>query len=600
MKKSILWTVIITAVLMTTMGAYGTSFWPQSKGNAGHTGLVPHSIGCKNTTEWTLELPNGGPFLVGSMLDGNDNFIALGTGGGLYSVSPSGSINWSLQGLGSGNWGGIAYSDSNDTIYAACYSKNPDFYAIDASNGQILWSFNGSAGSDSAPVIGPDGTIYYTTYANPNPVFALTDNGTSGTLKWSLQTPFNGYTCGATPLYNDGTNNFIFHATEGVNAVGENNVLCVRDDTTQGTIMWCRQVGYNWAEGSVDDDGNYYIACFGDRIATIPYTVFKFDLAGNLLWQVLPQDGTVTFSTVAGSPTFSADGSRLYVGSHSDRLWCLSTADGSLIWVKQLESDNLDEIVAPPIVLQDGTIYAIRGHGAFALFRLWDAGTLPVPIFKYALPSDTTGAPAPNADGSLYVIAEGSLLQKFAPEPATVEIITTSCPDAPPFVPYSTFVAAWGGVRPYTWSVTAGALPTGMTINAATGEISGTCNAPAIYNFTVQAVDSAGSPSSDTQALSIAVVPPPPDLVDKALLKGGRNFYYKDTISVSTGGWLPFAYTLDSGSLPPGLSLAASTGIIDGTPTAVGIYTFNVKVTDGWTPARTDVAVFSIQIVDET
>ena len=77
-----------------------------------------------------------------------------------------------------------------------------------------------------------------------------------------------------------------------------------------------------------------------------------------------------------------------------------------------------------------------------------------------------------------------------------------------------------------------------MTINAATGEISGTCNAPTVYNFTVQAVDSAGSPSSDTQALSIAVVPPPPDLVDEVLLPGGRNFYYIDTIPVTTGGWL--------------------------------------------------------------
>ena len=145
MKKSFLWTVIIAAVLMTSMMAYGVSFWPQFKGNAGHTGVVPHSIGCKNTTEWTLDV-NGGPFLMGCMLDGNDNVIFLTESGYVYSISPSGSMNWCLNTNATGNWGGVAYSDAKDTIYATLYGASPEFLAIDASTGSVKWNY--ASGSD--------------------------------------------------------------------------------------------------------------------------------------------------------------------------------------------------------------------------------------------------------------------------------------------------------------------------------------------------------------------------------------------------------------------------------------------------------------------
>ena len=101
------------------------------------------------------------------------------------------------------------------------------------------------------------------------------------------------------------------------------NLSCVRDDGTQGTVIWTKVVGHNWAEGSVDEDGNYYLACFADRIGILPYTMFKFDIAGNELWKVAYQDGAQWLSTATGSPSFSADGSRLYVGGHGSRLWCL-------------------------------------------------------------------------------------------------------------------------------------------------------------------------------------------------------------------------------------------------------------------------------------
>lgn len=61
-------------------------------------------------------------------------------------------------------------------------------------------------------------------------------------------------------------------------------------------------------------------------------------------------------------------------------------------------------------------------------------------------------------------------------------------------------------VAPVTWSISAGALPTGTTINAATGAITGTPSATGTFNFTVLATDSTGgTPLTATKVDSIVI-----------------------------------------------------------------------------------------------
>ena len=596
MKKTMLLGAIICTILIAAITAYGTSPWPQFKGNAAHTGTVSHSIGCVDTPDWTVELDKGGPFINGVLLDADGNAIVLGISGTLYSVSPAGAINWSLPGLGSGNWGGIAYSEDKDAIYATCYGTSPEFYAIDNATGQIVWNYQGAGGSDSAPVIGPDGTIYYTTYVDNNKIYALTDNGSSGSLKWSMDSPFAGYTCSSMPLYNDGSNNFIFHASEGENTLGANNVVCIRDDGTQGTIIWQNQVGYNWAEGAVDEDGNYYICCFADRVGTIPYTAFKIDLAGNIVWQVLHQDGAQYLSTVTGAPSFSADGSRLYIGGHGGRLWCLDASDGSLIWVKLLDPDDTNELVAPPIVLPDGTVYAIRTHGdGRAFYRLWDAGDKPIEIFKVTgFTSPLSGCPAVADDGSVYMIPEDSLMYKFGPEPSAVEILTTSVPNGSINEEYYAVVVALGGIRPYAWTLDSGSLPPGLVLDGATGEITGTPTTGGTYNFVMKATDATTpTPTTDTVALSINVTYPPVKITKVGLRIGEKDASYSETITTN-GAETPIIFSVVAGSLPPGISLSGDT--LTGIPTAYGDYSFKIKAVAA--DATEDYKEMTIQVLD--
>jgi Domain of unknown function (DUF4382)/Putative Ig domain len=65
------------------------------------------------------------------------------------------------------------------------------------------------------------------------------------------------------------------------------------------------------------------------------------------------------------------------------------------------------------------------------------------------------------------------------------------------------------------------------------------------------------------------------------------------------GGKKPYRWNVSVGSLPPGLSLNSESGVISGTPTLEGIYTFEIQVTDSSVPAQTDSESFTIRITSE-
>ncbi|MGA9304034.1 MAG: Ig domain-containing protein, partial [Candidatus Sulfotelmatobacter sp.] len=87
----------------------------------------------------------------------------------------------------------------------------------------------------------------------------------------------------------------------------------------------------------------------------------------------------------------------------------------------------------------------------------------------------------------------------------TVTINTTTLPAGNTGTAYSSTLAASGGTKPYSWSITSGALPTDLTLNASSGAISGTPTSAAQSSFTVKVTDSSSPQKSATQALSISI-----------------------------------------------------------------------------------------------
>ncbi|MGA9472507.1 MAG: Ig domain-containing protein, partial [Terriglobales bacterium] len=161
-----------------------------------------------------------------------------------------------------------------------------------------------------------------------------------------------------------------------------------------------------------------------------------------------------------------------------------------------------------------------------------------------------------------------------------LQITTTSLPSGTDHAPYNTTVNATGGLQPYSWSITAGALPAGLDLNSITGQISGTPSATGAFDFTIAVTDSENPAVETTSNLSITVNAGPPLLLEtNSLPEGSGATPYSATLSAS-GGVPPYTWSITSGSLPAGLALNASAGTITGKPTSMGTFNLTVKVTD--------------------
>ncbi|MBZ5537598.1 MAG: Ig-like domain repeat protein [Acidobacteriia bacterium] len=78
-------------------------------------------------------------------------------------------------------------------------------------------------------------------------------------------------------------------------------------------------------------------------------------------------------------------------------------------------------------------------------------------------------------------------------------------PDATFGQAYSTTLQAIGGTTPYTWNISSGALPAGLTLNSSTGTISGTPTTPGTSSFSVQVTDSSSPQRTTLKSLSLTV-----------------------------------------------------------------------------------------------
>ena len=168
-----------------------------------------------------------------------------------------------------------------------------------------------------------------------------------------------------------------------------------------------------------------------------------------------------------------------------------------------------------------------------------------------------------------------------APVVKSLAIDTLTLPAAQISADYNQTILASGGTVPYTWSVSAGALPTGLTLDANTGVIAGKPTTAGIYNFVLKVTDTKNNTASQTLSMSVSTTPAGSTLAITpiALPLAPLNAAYSQTISV-TGGTAPYNWSISSGSLPTGLTLGAATGVISGTPTASGVYSFVVTATD--------------------
>ncbi|WP_274522623.1 putative Ig domain-containing protein [Pseudomonas sp. MF4836] len=93
--------------------------------------------------------------------------------------------------------------------------------------------------------------------------------------------------------------------------------------------------------------------------------------------------------------------------------------------------------------------------------------------------------------------------------PPTVTITPTTLPNGTQGTAYSQTVSASGGTAPYTYAISAGSLPAGLSLNTGTGVLSGTPSASGTFNLTVTATDANSATGSRAYSLLINALAPP-------------------------------------------------------------------------------------------
>jgi hypothetical protein len=182
---------------------------------------------------------------------------------------------------------------------------------------------------------------------------------------------------------------------------------------------------------------------------------------------------------------------------------------------------------------------------------------------------------------------------------------TTTLPQATIEKAYSTSLKATGGTLPYNWKVVSGTHPPGFALNGGTGLLYGTPTKAGSFPLTFSVTDSSKPAQTKTVNLTVAVVttstsPSSSLSITSATLAAGTDGTAYSSQLKASGGTPAYTWSITSGKLPAGLTLAATTGIISGTPTAAGTSSFTATVTDNSNPDQTKSAATSIAVAAES
>jgi outer membrane protein assembly factor BamB len=387
----------------------GVVSWSEFDASAAHAGTSAGPGPTTSNVSWTFDLGDGYNTQASSPIIGPDGTIYLesgaqsasggpGCGAQIVAISPSTQeILWSWSDTTENVFGSTPALGPNGTVYVVADAPNcsggvGDLIAI-ASGGTTLWKLTG-LGLIGSPTVGPDGTVYVEDSAST--LYAV--NPSNGQVLWSFAGASGSVGEPGFPAISaDGTTLYL--------PSGGGDLYALTAGPTGGQLLWTYQIqgpqdGWIVNAPAVGPDGTIYVATggFGDDGA-VPGDIEAVNPDGTLKWSYL-SDGTFQ-----STPTVTATG-QIVAGNNAGTVVALNEADGSLAWSYQAPgAGGTNGFFYAASAAGDGTTYL---QNQLSVFALSATGALEWSADENAYAYGAS--PALDGLGTLYVTAGPELL----------------------------------------------------------------------------------------------------------------------------------------------------------------------------------------------
>jgi uncharacterized delta-60 repeat protein len=514
-----------------------TAAWPMLGHDIRHTGQSEYTENAFGELKWRYQT---GDIVRSSPAIGFDGVIYVGSGDKyLYALNPNGTLKWRYQ-----TSRGVSTSPAiaaDGTVYVR--SDDEYLYALNP-NGTLKWRYQTSDYCSTSPAIAADGTVFFTTYG-----FGTCALNPDGTFKWSYQ---DGYTDCSPVIAADGTvyvwsgdiwsvDNYLdalhLQSHGAVYGIVRSMATGVGAAVTMGAVPGTNSIssaGGYYSLNLVPGICNFTVTGAGYQTLTIPSVLVKAGVV-TPLDILVPTTGPLNLTREAFVPASVGQ-------SFTDRAW---VAGGSYPYVFSVSYGTL-----PPGCALDTVTGFITG--------------------------------TPTTPGS-YTFAIGVRDQQsgYAEHEYTIDVTaplaftTTSLPRATKNTFYLYDLPITGGLPPYSVIKESGSLPTGVNLSA-TGRLIGTPTNTGSATFTTKVADADGRILRQNFSL---FVDDPLSISTSYLNTGITGQPYSQTLQ-GTGGYGGYTWSIYSGTLPQGINLDASTGVLSGAPQTTATMPLVIMVED--------------------
>jgi hypothetical protein len=603
--------------------SYGSSFHFASGIAVDSAGDVFVTNEGNTTSNAVVELPHGATtwqditagntFIApsGIIVDGAGDLYVEDYGASKLYERLGGHIHWQdiTNGAPFNGPSGIA-EDSSGDIFVTNRTATAGKYVLKLPNAQSTWQDISGSGSFSGPFgigVNSAGDVFVTNMydTSSNAVEELPPGGSGGST-WEDLTgsgSFNGPTGIAVDSTGDlfvvnvanSTSNAV---VEYVVAPGAPTGLSSGSTTATGTTLrWSPVAGA--ATYNVYQDGTQVATGITSTNYTVdnllPGTAHSFTVtAVNGGGESAPSQPVMVTAASIGSVNMTFGSSDVLSGT-------TRTVTGVVYDVYHVPVPNAVVDLSSTIGTWGASSVTADGTGAFSV--------------NWAAPqetSETPGTVTATVYGTVYGAVSNVAPTVIALDVAPLPVVsTTTLPDATVGNSYSAPLSVTGGFTPYTWSVINGALPTGLTLDASTGAVSGKPSAAGASTLTVQVKDADGNTATKSLSITVnaAATPgqsssnagstrhvnrPPMKILNAPFTAPGQPGQpYSLTLNAS-GGLPPYTWKVVSGSLQPGLTLDEKTGVISGMTQSTTPEILTVQVTDATGVEQTEQVVIDM------